>query len=200
MTDTATEVEAEAPAPAPLEYFLTYDATNGEFTGWCETSLHVSIPQPSVPVSNEEYLVYRRELSVGRVIHVEGGEIVVGDHVPDLEATKKSRIDQLNRAYVQQQVPFVSFTNKVGFTAEYGARQTDKDQLKEAIDAGKAAWTVNLWLDGRGAPVSPMTFADLQGLAKALDTVTPPTHSRLLECINAVLSATTVDDVNTVAL
>lgn len=184
-----------------LEYYLTYDGKTGKFAGWYENTIHSEVPEPHLVVSTGEYLALRNQLSQGRVLTVEDGKPVVRDlPSPDLQTIKLAKVDQMQRDYAQQQVPFATFTNKAGFTAEYGARASDKAALNEVIDAGKAAWTVNLWLDGKGAPVSPMTFADLQGLAQALDAITPPTHTRLLQCISDVLNAASEEEVHGIAL
>ena len=51
---------------------------------------------------------------------------------------------------------------------------------------------MNLWQDKTGAVVTPFTYADLQGLAAAMEAADTPQYVHLLTLIAAVTAATTL--------
>ncbi|MHB1023680.1 MAG: hypothetical protein ACYC0Z_14910 [Acidobacteriaceae bacterium] len=89
----------------------------------------------------------------------------------------------------------VSYTTTGGITAMFSASAEAISYLQGVIDAGSAAWTANLWLSNAGTPITPFTFADVQGLAAAIEAVETPEYQELLKLIGEVMAATTVSAV-----
>lgn len=109
-----------------------------------------------------------------------------------LAQAQASQIAVLNAAYQAAIVAPVSFRTAAGTTANFPQSNQAKQYLAQCMGAGAAAWTLNLWLDVNNTPVSPFTFADLQGLAAAFEAAEIPEYQDLLTKVAAVQAATTV--------
>jgi len=89
----------------------------------------------------------------------------------------------------------VSFKTAAGTTAMFSTTAEAIGYLQGVIDAGSAAWGANLWLSNAGTPITPFTFADVQGLAAAIEAVETPEYQDYLKIIGEVMAATTVSAV-----
>lgn len=109
------------------------------------------------------------------------------------------QIGVLNAAYKTAASAPVSFTTQAGATASFPQTPAAKTYLAQCIETGSSAWALNLWLDVSNVPVTPFTFADLQGLAAAMEAVEVPAYQDLLAKIGEVNAATTAEAVQAVA-
>ena len=115
-----------------------------------------------------------------------------------LESVQASRIQDLQADYEFQLNQPVSFTTSSGATAVFSQGATAINNLQNVINSGAAAWNsagLNLWMNSSNLPVSPFTFADLQGLASAFGAADIPQYKNLLSRIQQVMTATTADQV-----
>jgi hypothetical protein len=141
-------------------------------------------------------------------IDTHGWTVVSGALVPPaapteaqlLSAAQASQIASLNAAYQTAIIAPVSYTTAAGTTATFNQDATAKGNLSSALLAGEKAgtWPLNLWLNTAGQPVTPFIYADLQGLAAAMEAVDAPDYQKLLTLIAEVNAATTVAAVQTV--
>ena len=98
----------------------------------------------------------------------------------------------------------VSFTNAAGVASTYtfGSNITDagtnvQSLLAQIISAGSAAWTAGVWADTNGT-YQTMTFADLQGLAVAVEALDTPNEQDLMIKMAAVQAATTISAIEAI--
>jgi hypothetical protein len=107
----------------------------------------------------------------------------------------------LNAAYQAAIVAPVSYTTAAGATAVFNQTETAKENLQDALLASEkaGAWSLNVWQSAAGAIVTPFTYADLQGLAAAMEAVDAPDYQTLLGLLAQVAAATTVEAVQAVA-
>lgn len=98
----------------------------------------------------------------------------------------------------------VSFKNAAGVTSSYAfgnapapSGTNAQDLLTQIIAAGAASWKAGVWFDVNGV-AQTMTFADLQGLAAAIETMETPDEQDLMTKLAAVQAATTVAAVQAV--
>lgn len=117
-----------------------------------------------------------------------------------LEAAQSAQIATLNAAYQTAINAPVSFTNAAGTAATFNQDATAKGNLQDALLASEKSgvWSINLWLTTSGTPVTPFTYADLQGLAAAMDAVDAPDYQQLLTLISQVNAATTITAVQAI--
>lgn len=117
-----------------------------------------------------------------------------------LAAAEAAQVAVLTAAYNAAIVAPVSYTTKAGAAAVFGQSETDKSNLQSAIagSMSSGAWAVGLWLDANGQPVSPFTFADLEGLAAAMSAADAPDFTHLLGKIAEVKAAGSVAAVQAV--
>ena len=118
----------------------------------------------------------------------------VVDSQSQLAAAKAAQIASLQAAYQRALTAPVSYTTKAGTTATFAQDATTVSNLQDALLGSQASqtWSINLWLDVSGSPVSPFTFADLQGLAAAMESADTPKFTELLTLIAQVNAATTI--------
>ena len=111
-----------------------------------------------------------------------------------------AQIDTLNAAYQAAITAPVSYTNAAGATATFNQDSTAKSNLQNALLASQKSqtWPLGLWLDVSGRPITPFTYADLQGLAEAMEAADTPDYQKLLTLIGQVSAATTVEAVQAV--
>ena len=113
-----------------------------------------------------------------------------------LEQAQTAQIAALRDAYEAAILAPISFKTAAGTTAMFATTPAAIGYLQGVIAAGGAAWTANLWLSNAGAPITPFTFADVQGLAAAIEAVETPEYQELLKLIGEVMAATTVSAVH----
>ncbi|WP_164707925.1 DUF4376 domain-containing protein [Paraburkholderia phosphatilytica] len=113
---------------------------------------------------------------------------------------KAAQIAALNSAYQAAITAPVSYTTAAGTTATFNQDATAKSNLQNAMLASEKAgtWPLNLWLSAGGEAVTPFTYADLQGLAAAMEAVDAPDYTQLLSLVAQVNAATTVAAVQAV--
>jgi len=115
-----------------------------------------------------------------------------------LAQAQAAQISALTAAYEAAILAPVSYKTVAGTTAMFSTSAAAVGYLQGVIDAGSAAWTANLWLSNAGTPITPFTFADVQGLAAAIENVETPEYQELLKLIGEVNAATTVAAVQAV--
>jgi hypothetical protein len=106
----------------------------------------------------------------------------------------------LNAAYQAAITAPISYTTAAGTTAIFNQTETAKANLQDALLASEKAgvWSLNVWQSAAGAIVTPFTYADLQGLAAAMEAVDAPDYQTLLGLLAQVAAATTVEAVQAV--
>lgn len=117
---------------------------------------------------------------------------VAAARAPTLAQARAIQVAILNAGYAVAIAAPVSFTNAAGTAATYPQTDAAKQNLTSCITTGAAAWSLNLWLDVNGNPVTPFTYADLQALAAAMEAAEAPDFQELLTLVSQVSAATTV--------
>jgi len=117
-----------------------------------------------------------------------------------LVQAQAAQIAALQSAYEAAITAPVSYTTVGGATATFTQSATNTQNLQNALvaSAKSQAWPLNLWLNSSGQPVTPFTYADLQGLAAAMEAADTPGYMDLLTKVAAVNAATTVAAVQSV--
>ena len=117
---------------------------------------------------------------------------------PTLAQTQATQIATLQADYAAAVSAPVSFKNAAGVTSTYPAGNavlsngmTAQQMLSTVLAAGSPAWTLGKWLDTNGI-AQTFTFADVQGLAQAVENVDAPDYMELVSLIAQVQDATTV--------
>jgi hypothetical protein len=92
------------------------------------------------------------------------------------------------------------FTSAADHEGRFACDADSVANLHTVLAACLASQTfvTDLWLDVVGIPVTPFSYADLQGLAQALANRPMPDYQSLLMKIGQVVSATSVTDVQAV--
>lgn len=124
---------------------------------------------------------------------------------PTLAQAQSIQVATLQAAYRAAISQTVSFTNAAGVTSIYQSGsaialngQTAAQNLSNCITPGAAAWTMGHWLDAANV-AQVFTFADLQGLAAAMEAVEVLDWTDLVAKVAAVQAATTVAEVQAVS-
>lgn len=117
-----------------------------------------------------------------------------------LAAAQAEQIATLTASYEAAITAPVSFTTAAGTLAIFNQTDVAKSNLQNAILGSQASgkWAINLWLDVNSNPVTPFTYADLQGLAAAMEAIDAPDYQELLTLIGEVTVATSVSAVQAV--
>jgi hypothetical protein len=117
-----------------------------------------------------------------------------------LAQAQVAQITKLTAAYEAAITAPVSYTTVGGATATFTQSATNTQNLQNALvaSAKSQSWPLNLWLNSSGQPVTPFTYADLQGLAAAMEAADTPEYMDLLTKVAAVNAATTVAAVQSV--
>jgi hypothetical protein len=94
----------------------------------------------------------------------------------------------------------VAYTTAAGYTDTFSADADSVNNLEAMLSAFEQdqSFPMNLWLNDAGSPVAPFTYADLQGLAKAIASQGTPDYQQLLSKIRAVMTANAIEDVQAV--
>lgn len=124
--------------------------------------------------------------------------------IPTLSQAQAAQISALQDSYQAAINAPVSFKNAAGVTSTYAFGNTltlggtnAQALLTQILSAGSTSWTANVWFDTNGV-AQTMTFADLQGLAAAVEAIETPDEQHLMTKIAAVQAATTVSAVQAV--
>ena len=138
----------------------------------------------------------------GGVVAITNAEaMAITNPPPTLAEAQATRIALLNQAYQGAITAPVGYTTMAGAAASFGQSGKDKANLQNAISGSLAGgvWGLDLWLDVNGSLITPFTYADLQGLAAAMESADIPEFTHLLDKVAAVQAATTVADVEAIA-
>lgn len=121
-----------------------------------------------------------------------------------LEQAQSVQIAFLKSGYQTAINAPVTFKNAAGITSTYPSGNTilitgdkAKTLLAETIAAGASAWTLGKWLDTNDV-AQTFTFADLQGLASAMEAAVTVDYETLVSKIAEVNAATTISEVQAV--
>ena len=124
---------------------------------------------------------------------------------PKLADAQAAKVAQLQAAYQTAINTPVAFTNAAGVATTYPAGNTmsvngntANGNLNNVIAAGEKAWTMGKWLDSAGI-AQTFTYADLQGLAAAMEAVQVLDWQDLVAKIAEAQAATTIAAVEAVA-
>jgi len=131
-------------------------------------------------------------------------QVVNGSIVESLTFAQSAQIALLQSAYQTAMNAPVTFKNTAGVTSTYPSGNTllmngmkARDMLAEVIAAGSSAWTLGKWLDTNNV-AQTFTFADLQGLAAAMEAAITLDWTDLITKIAEVNAATTVAEVQAI--
>ena len=123
---------------------------------------------------------------------------------PTLAQAKTSQIALLQSAYKTAINAPVTFKNAAGVTSSYPSGKTilvtgdtAEGLLAKIIAAGSSSWTLGKWLDTNNV-AQTFTFADLQGLAAAMEAAITLDWTDLIAKIDEVNNATTVSEVQAI--
>ncbi len=123
---------------------------------------------------------------------------------PTLAQAQSAQIALLKADYQTAINAPVTFTNAAGVTSTYPSGNTilitgdkAKTLLSETISAGASAWTLGKWLDTNDV-AQTFTFADLQGLASAMEAAVTVDYETLVSKIAEVNAASTVSAVQAI--
>ena len=115
-----------------------------------------------------------------------------------LSQQQQRNITVLQAAYQAAINAPVAFKNAAGVTSTYTFGNTlthggtnAQTLLTQILSAGSTAWTAGVWFDVAGV-AQTMTFADLQGLALAVEAMETPGEQHLMAKIAAVQAQTTL--------
>lgn len=157
-----------------------------------------AIPADAIPVSDTDMQAAHARAADETFAFVNGALVISG---PTLAQVQAAHIGQLNNAYQTAITAPVSYTTAAGVPATFAQDAQAKAYLQDAIVAGQKAqaWPLNLWMNTAGSPISPFTYADLQGLAAAMEAAEVPAYQDLLTKIAAVQAATSVAAVQAIS-
>jgi hypothetical protein len=134
------------------------------------------------------------------------GNSIVANYLANsaLIDAQTDQVAVLQAAYAAAINAPISFKNAAGVTSTYPSGntvaingQTAKQNLEDCIAAGASAWSLGCWLDTNNV-AQTFTFADLQGLAAAMEAVVTTDWKDLVAKISAVQAATTISAVQAV--
>ena len=118
--------------------------------------------------------------------------------IQTLAQQQQANIAVLQAAYQTAINAPVTFKNSAGITSAYtfGNSLTHggtnaQTLLTQILSAGSTAWTAGVWFDVVGV-AQAMTFADLQGLALAVEAMETPDEQHLMVKIAAVQAQTSL--------
>lgn len=174
-----------------------FSATTGSF--YPDDIEYFSIPSDAVEATQDQFDAAMARGPKDALAVINGSVAVVPYPGPTLDEARNYQITRLHYAYRAAIAAPVSFTTAANTTASFPETDDAKQYLVQCIEAGAAAWTLNLWLDATNTAVTPFTFADLQGLAAAMEAKDTPAYRDLLAKIGAVSAASTVAAVEAIA-
>lgn len=180
---------------------MRYSQTTGNFYPDDIEYKEEDIPSDAISVTPEQF-----QAAITRGMHdtleVVNGEVTVVVYTgPTLEEAQFAQVAILNSAYQTAITAPVQFTTAAGVTAVFPQTDSAKAYLNQILVTNQTSktWSLNLWLDVTGKPVSPFTYTDLQNLASAMEAIETPDFTKLLTLIAQVQAETTVEGVQAVA-
>jgi hypothetical protein len=171
-----------------IAYYLEPNSAGTSFTGG-GTTIDGTFPSGSIPCTQAQADSFQSLVPDGK------GGIKSAPAAALLAAAKTAQIAAINAAYEAAVSAPVSFKTAAGTTAMFSPAPKAIGYLQGVIASGSAAWTADLWLSNAGTPITPFTFADVRGLAAAIEAVETPDYHKMLTLISEVNSATTVSAV-----
>ena len=160
---------------------------------------YAEIPADAIEATDDQFAAAMARGPDDTLVVVDGAVTVIPYTGPTLDQAKATQIAVLNAAFRNASTAPVAFTTAAGATANFPQTDLAKAYLGQCIAAGEKAWALNLWLDATNKPVTPFSFADLQGLAAAMEAAEAPAYHELLTKIAAVNDATSVEAVQAVS-
>ena len=183
-----------------MEYYITSWTSSGQITGTGSTP-DGTIPSGAIPCTEAQAKTpsaYIVDISTTPHTVVDAPTSVL---LAQAQATQKAL---LLSAYQSAVNAHVSFKNSAGVTSTYPSGDTiltngmkAKDLLSNILSAGSSAWTLGKWLDTNNV-AQTFTFADLQGLAGAMESAITLDWTDLIQKIDQVNNATSVSAVKAI--
>lgn len=183
-----------------------YNSTTGAIIGYYD-SVDSPLPQ-TLPSGSDSLDITDQEWqsalsSPYQPVTVANGVLTIPSG-PTLAQAKASQIALLQSAYKTAINAPVTFKNAAGVTSTYPSGNTVLTNgmkasalLAQVIAAGSSAWTLGKWLDTNNV-AQTFTFADLQGLAAAMEAAITLDWTDLIAKIDEVNNATTVSEVQAI--
>lgn len=178
-------------------YYLTPNSAGTDFTGSGYTP-DGTLPPEAVPCPQAVAQNFSQYVPNGSGAYTEAPSSVL------LAQAQSAQISLLKAGYLTAINAPVTFKNAAGVTSTYPSGNTilitgdkAKSLLAETIAAGSAAWTLGKWLDTNDV-AQTFIFADLQGLAAAMEAAVTASYETLVSKIAQVNAATTVADVQAI--
>ena len=182
-----------------MNYYLNYDTA----TGAIKTRFYVgtndfSIANPPAGTANLAVSDTDAQLTM----QTEGYTVVKGILTPPpaltsaqlLANAQAAQITLLQSNYSSAIIAPVSVTLASGVIATFASDTQTVTNLTEVLTANAklATWKPNYWLDANCVVVTPVTYADLQAIAGAIQNMIVPDNQNLHAKIGQVIAATTV--------
>lgn len=161
---------------------------------------YATIPDDAIEATPEQFAAAMVRAPTETIAVIDGAVQVVPASGPSLEDARAAQIAAVNAAFTARAAAPVTFTTAAGATARFDQTDQARAHLSSCIDAGADEWTANVWLDADNTPVMPFAFADLQGLAAAIDAAHTPSYADFLALVAAIASADTIAAVQAIAL
>lgn len=176
--------------------YASFDSTASQptpVTGWydAQTPAMLSVPPADILILTQAE--WDNRLSTPYVQN----SVLVAPPAPSaaqlLSAAQTAQISLLQASYAAAIVAPVTVAMASGVTATFATDADTVRNLTEVLTANAKAgtWKPNYWLDVTGAVITPVTFADLQNIAAAIQNVTVPDNQNLHAKIGQVVAATT---------
>ena len=136
------------------------------------------------------------------VIPVPDAPVVIPPTLAEVQAAQVVKLQAAYQAAINAPMPF---TNAAGVSSTYPAGNTIAlngstaiQNLNNVLVSGEAAWILGKWLDTANI-AQTFTFADLQGLAAAMEAVEVLDWTDLVTKVAEVQNATTIVEVEAIA-
>lgn len=159
-----------------------------------ESLTYDAVPEDLIEVSDEQYAA-AMDRGPRDSLTVQDGALMITPYVPSIDDAMAAKIDELSAAYWATIGAPIAFTTAAGTKAIFAQTTQAKKQLDQCLSAASETkiWAPNLWLDANGLPVTPFTFADLQGLQQAIENADMvAAYQKFLMLIGQVHAATSI--------
>lgn len=181
--------------------FAAYETDPGPITAFYD-SVDSPVPADVINVIPITYAQWQACLS-GSGYSVANGALIASTPATREELLEQARVDQIAVLQTAYRLAFeqpVAYTTAAGYTDTFSADADSVNNLEAMLSAFEQdqSFPMNLWLNDAGSPVAPFTYADLQGLAKAIASQGTPDYQQLLSKIRAVMTANAIEDVQAV--
>ena len=181
--------------------YLTYNPASGAVTGSGFTPDGTLPPNSTVCTADQALQPQQYQVDV----LANPVSVIAAPAAKLLALAQTAQIAALQAAYQSAISTPVNFKSGAGVTSTYAFGNTAspsganaQDLLTQIIAAGSSAWKAGVWFDTNGV-AQTMTFADLQGLAAAIEAAETPDEQDLMTKIAAVQTATTVAAVQAIS-